>query len=241
MISAEWEKILCEGILFISYILICGGLTRSRFSKTVTMLAAGGTIAVVVLIQAALLVSGQDLTLVLTLLPLTAYLPVIICVHFLSRSGFFQTMAVWTVGVIVYFVLKMFRKLFVQNLAVRTGLSGWNGNLLTTVCLLLAAGLMIFLVFRFLRRPFQTYVAENHTNWLLLSFPVLMVFLLFSYVGNSTTDDTLLILLFLTACSIFLVLVRVLTSATAIARLEGIRKGSFPSGANAAPGIREYL
>lgn len=51
-----------------------------------------------------------------------------------------------------------------------------------------------------------------------------MIVLLLSYASSSTTDEMLLILLLLTACSIFLVLVRLLASASAIARLEESEK-----------------
>ena len=99
-------------------------------------------------------------------------------------------------------------------------LQGWSYSLLLLSCLTAAAAIMTFLVFRFLRKPFQTYVLQNNTSWLLLCFPVLMVFLLFSYVRNSTTDGVLLALLLLTAFSIFLILIRVLTSAAFITRLR---------------------
>ncbi|MEE0733965.1 MAG: GHKL domain-containing protein [Acutalibacteraceae bacterium] len=217
LFSPEWEKFLWEGIFFLTYVLICSGLMERRFSKTASLLAAGGTLVGIVLLQAALLLAGQDNTLVLTMLPLTAYLPAVICLHILSRSGFFQTMAIWTIATIAYFVLKILWKILMQYFGQLTSFSTW-------VCNLLMAGLLVFLVFRFLRKPFRTYVLENQTNWLLLSFPVLMVFLLFSYVGNSTTDGTLLVLLLLTAFSIFLVLIRVLTSSAAMARMKESEK-----------------
>ncbi len=224
LFSAEWQKFLWEGLIFLTYIFICGGLTERRFSKTASLLAAGGTVVGIILLQTALLLSGQDATLVLTLLPLTSYLPAIICLHILSRSGFFQTMAVWTVGAIVYFVLKILWKILLQYLGRLTSLPGWGCNLLMTAALLLAAGLLLFLVFRYLHKPFQTYVLKNQTNWLLLSFPIFMIFLLFSYFGSSTTNVTLLVLLLLTACSIFLVQIRVLTSAAAITRFKESEK-----------------
>ena len=220
----NWEKFLWEGIIFLTYLLICGGLLETRFSKKASLLIGGTTVLGIVLLQAGLLMSGQDTMLVLTMLPLTAYLPSIICLHILSRSGFFQTMAGWTVGVIVCFLMKTAGKLLVQSLGRLTGLPGWGCNLLITVCLLLLSGGVLFLVFRFLRKPFQTYVLKNHSNWVLMSFPVLMIVLLLSYASNSTTDETLLILLLLTACSIFLVLVRLLASASAIARLKESEK-----------------
>lgn len=217
LFSPEWEKFLWEGIFFLTYVLICSGLMERRFSKTASLLAAGGTLVGIVLLQAALLLAGQDNTLVLTMLPLTAYLPAVICLHILSRSGFFQTMAIWTIATIAYFVLKILWKILMQYFGQLTSFSTW-------VCNLLMAGLLVFLVFRLLRKPFRTYVLENQTNWLLLSFPVLMVFLLFSYVGNSTTDGTLLVLLLLTAFSIFPVLIRVLTSSAAMARMKESEK-----------------
>lgn len=172
LFSPEWEKFLWEGIFFLTYVLICSGLMERRFSKTASLLAAGGTLVGIVLLQAALLLAGQDNTLVLTMLPLTAYLPAVICLHILSRSGFFQTMAIWTIATIAYFVLKILWKILMQYFGQLTSFSTW-------VCNLLMAGLLVFLVFRFLRKPFRTYVLENQTNWLLLSFPVLMVFCCF--------------------------------------------------------------
>ena len=217
----EWEKFLWEGILFLTYIIICGSLIQLRFSKKTSLLAAGITIAGIVVLQAILL-SFKDPTFVLTLFPLTVYLPVIICLHILSRSGFFQTMAIWTIGTIVYFVLKTIWKILLVEQFV--ALPGWGYSLLIIACLLLASGLMIFFVLRFLRKPFQTYVLNNHTNWLLLCFPILMIFLLFSYVSGSTTDKTMLFLLLLTTCSIFLVIIRVLTSAASIAQMKEAEK-----------------
>ena len=195
LFSAEWEKFIWEGLIFLTYFLICGALTERRFSKTVSLLTAGGTVAVIVSLQTALFLFVQDKTMILTWLPLTAYLPVIVCLHILSRSGFYQTMAIWTLGTVVYFILKVFWKILMHFWGSIMSLPGWGCSLLVTACLLLLTGLILFLVFRFLRRPFQMYVLRNQTIWLLLSFPVLMLFLLFSYFCSSTTDSLLLILL----------------------------------------------
>ena len=200
LFGGNLEKFLWEGIIFLTYLLICGGLLQPRFSRKASLLIGGGTVLGIILLQAGLLMSGQDTMLVLTMLPLTAYFPSIICLHILSRSGFFQTMAGWTVGVIVCFLMKTAGKLLVQSLGRLTDLPGWGCNLLITACLLLLSCSVLFLVFRFLRRPFQVYVLKNKTNWMLMSFPVLMIVLLLSYVSSSTTDKTLLILLLLTAC-----------------------------------------
>ena len=51
----EWEKFLWEGIIFLTYIIICGSLIQLRFSKKTSLLAAGITIAGIVVLQAILL------------------------------------------------------------------------------------------------------------------------------------------------------------------------------------------
>lgn len=224
LFSAEVEKFIWEGIIFLAFILICGRLVDPRFNKRTTFLISCGTLAGIILLQAGLLLSGQDATLVLTMLPLTAYLPAIICLHIISRAGFFPTMAIWTVGAIVYFILKTLWKILLWCFAQQVSLPSWGSDLLMTLILLLTSGLLVFLVFRFLRYPFKNYILKNQTNWLLLSFPVLMIFLMFSYFGSSTTNITLLALLLLTALSVFLVLIKVLTSAATIKRMQASEK-----------------
>lgn len=224
LFAAEMEKFIWEGIIFLAFILICGRLVEPRFNKKAALLLSCGVLAGIILLQAGLLLSGQDATLVLTMLPLTAYLPAIICLHIISRAGFFQTMAIWTVGAIVYFILKTLWKILLWCFAQQASLPGWGSDLLMTLILLLISGLLVFLVFRFLPQPFKNYILKNQTNWLLLSFPVLMIFLMFSYFSSSTTNITLLILLLLTALSVFLVLIKVLTSAAAIKRLQASEK-----------------
>ena len=75
LFSPEWEKFLWEGIFFLTYVLICSGLMERRFSKTASLLAAGGTLVGIVLLQAALLLAGQDNTLVPDCLPAGCHLP----------------------------------------------------------------------------------------------------------------------------------------------------------------------
>ena len=220
MFPAEFEKFVWEGIIFLAFALSCACLAEHRGSRAAAAAAGAGALAVVAGIQAALLLAGEDPTLVLTLLPLTAYLPAILALHLISRSGFFQTMAVWTVGIMVSFVLNSTLKILSLAYGRFSQLPGWQFELGTTALLALLAAALVFLVFRFLREPFRTYVLRNQTGWLLLCFPVLMVFLLLSYFSSTTTNVTALVLLTLTAVSIFLVLVRVLVLAVSMRKME---------------------
>ena len=218
------EKFLWEGICFLTFLILCGGLAVPRLPRRLSLLAGGGAAAAIVLLQAALLLAGQDASFVLTMLPLTAYLPAVVCLHLLSRSGFFQTMAVWTVGAVAVLVLRLLRKLTVRVLAGTAGLSAPELNAVTAAVLLLAAAGLSALALRTLREPFRAYVLQSRGSWLLLSFPVLMMALLFTYFMDSTTEPAVLLLLLLAAGAIFLVVVRVLASAAQLTRAEAGRR-----------------
>ena len=81
-----------------------------------------------------------------------------------------------------------------------------------------AAAALCALAFRFLRRPYRVYVLENRGGWLLLSFPAVMLFLLFSYWANTVTDPVLLLLILLTALSLMGVMAWGLASAASLRR-----------------------
>lgn len=166
------EHYIIEGIRFAAFVFVCGCLIQPRFKRRSTLLIAAGFLLGILALQAGLLMMGQDGTLVLTLLPVTAYIPAIIGVHVLSRFNFPQTVSVWSAGVLVSFTL-----LFLQKLL---GTAFTH----TAVWVLIAAIVLSALVFHFLRRPYRTYVLENRSGWLLLSFPTVMLFLLFSYWAN---------------------------------------------------------
>ena len=202
-----WEHFLLEGIKFAAFVFVCGCLMRFRFRSRVTGLAAAGALLAILALQAGLLLAGLDATLVLTLLPGTAYLPAILAVHLLSGSGFLPTVSVWSAGVLLSFTL-----LFLQRLV-----NLWLPHH-TVGPVLAAAAVLCALAFRFLRRPYRTYVLENRSGWLLLSFPAVMLFLLFSYWANTVTDPVLLLLILLTALSLMGVMGWGLASAASLRR-----------------------
>ena len=94
------------------------------------------------------------------------------------------------------------------------------GTLALTVAVSLAAVAFCALVFFFLRRAYRLYVPENRSGWLLMSFPAVMLFLLFSYWADTVTDPVLLLLIFLTALSVIGVMIRALASTASLHRLR---------------------
>lgn len=217
----EGEKFLWEGMVFLAFALVCGALVERRFSRLVSAAVAGGALMGICLLQGALLAHGLDRTLVLTLLPLTAYVPAVLVLHALSRSGALATAAVWLVGFVVYFALNIFCKILLRQLA-RFPQLALNGVI--TACLAVAAGGLVFLALRFLRKPFRAYVLGNRNGWLLLCFPVCMLLALFSYFSNATTNVTVLTPLFVTALSVFLVIVRVLSANASLEKMRAMEK-----------------
>lgn len=206
------EHFIIEGIRFTAFVFVCGCLLQPRFKRRNTILIAVGFLLGILAIQCGLLITGHDETFVLTLLPVTAYVPAIIGVHVLSRSGFPQTVSVWCAGALISFTL-----LFLQKLLVTAFIH-------TAVVVLLAAVVFSGLVLFFLRRPYRTYVLENRSGWLLLSFPTVMVFLLFSYWANTVTDPVFLLLIFLTALSVIGVMFWALASAAALRKMKETEK-----------------
>ncbi len=222
----EIEQYLWSGIFFFSFFVICCGLLERRFSQRISLFVLLGFLSGETALQAVLFAAGMDTTLILTILPLTAYLPAILCVHILSKQRFFQTVAIWTIGLVLSFTLRFFCKLILAPITMNESLSYVARHLLLTGSLVLVAGGLLFVVFRFIRKPFRQYVLHSQVNWLPLCFPVIMIFLLFSYFGNSTTDVTVWILILLTALSVFVVLTLVFLTSASLTRARETEKAT---------------
>ena len=99
------EHVLLETVKFAAFVFACGSLMRFRFRGKTTGWIAAGFLAGILALQAGLFLAGLDETLILTLLPVTAYLPAVLAVHVLSGSGFLQTVSVWSAGALLNFTL----------------------------------------------------------------------------------------------------------------------------------------
>lgn len=212
------EKWIWEATAFAAFVLICAALLRPKFSPAKSFAIGGCAFLCIILLNVVPVLSGVDGELVLTCLVLTAYLPAVICLHVLSGSGFFQTAAVWTVGDAACFTLDVLRKLLLQRGA---------DEITVTLTLLLAAMLMVAVAFSVLRKPFRGRALQSMAEWLPLCFPALMLMLLMSYFTDSTTNPTVLILLFMTSASVFALLARALINAAKVEELEAERRSAL--------------
>jgi len=179
--------------------------------------AAAGFSAAEAGVQGAILVLGDSPELVYTLLPLTFYVPAIVCLHLLSKKRFLPTALTWLLALLCCHLLLVLRKLLVTlNMG-----PAWPWVI--TGVLLLAAGLLLTLIFCVLRKPFQSCVEEVEGGWPSLLLLPLMLLALYSYFLSSTTNVTVLLLLLLTALSAFLVLARLIVSLAGERRERDLR------------------
>lgn len=214
---------IMETIIFLSYILVCAALFKSRFSRVVTVLAFGAAGIVIVGVNTAIMLSStENLTLMLTMLPLTAYLPFSALLFFLSDSGIFETTAVCAFGTLEVLILKSLQKVLTGLIIFTTNQSG--KHIIINVAVALAAVGLVFIVFRFISRAFRSCVIENGQNRLILLIPIITIFLMMFWFLNSASNPVTLIFNVLIALSIFFIIAKLLNSAAELIRVRSSEK-----------------
>ncbi len=215
------ETTILEGIILLSYIVICAALFKRRFSRLATALAFGAAGVVIAAAQAAIALSGGA-ELMLTMLPLTAYLPFSVLLFFLSENSVFGTAASCSVGTLAVLILKSLKKILTGFSVINTEDPGYVLFIVIDAVVALTAAGLVFVTFRFIRKPFRVYVLENKQRRAayLLALPIILIFLLTFYFLNSTTTEVTLIITMLTALSIFFIIARLLNTETELTRMK---------------------
>lgn len=213
--------VITEAIIFVSYILICAALFKSRFSRSVTVFAFGAAGVVIVGVNIALMLSSaQNQSLMLTLFPLTAYLPFSVLLYFLSDSGIFETTAVCAVGTLGVLILKSLQKIMPRYTIIDMEMPWYMLSIIISAVVAFAAAGLVFVAFRFIGKPFRLCLAENHRNRLLLLVPIVLIFLMMFYFLNSTTNRMVLFLTMLTAVSLFFIIAKLLGASAELIRMK---------------------
>lgn len=153
-----------------------------------------------------LLTAPNAAGLVLTLLPLTAYLPVIIAVHILAKGGFASAVAAWSMGLLAPYILNLFRELIREIWVHQEFASDYMQPVLLGALIL--GTLLIFAALRFCRKPFQTFEFQDRYVWLIV--PVILFFLLISYFESLTFDPFIAFLVFVIVLITFAFLIKFL-------------------------------
>lgn len=189
-----------------------------------TALALSAAGIVIVGVNIAIMLSGtENLTLILTLFPLTAYLPFSMLLYFLSDSGIFETAAVCSVGTLGVLTLKSLNKILNGFLSAQTVINPMECIVLNTIVAIAAAGL-VFIAFRFIGGAFRLCVTENRQNRLMLSVPIITIFLMMFWFLNSITNAVTLIFTMIIALSIFIIITKLLNSEAELIRVRHSEK-----------------
>ncbi len=214
-----------EIIIFLSYILICAALFKPRFSRHSTALAFGAAGIVIAALNAVIMLSGNEtLMLMLTLLPLTAYLPFSVMLYFISDGGLFETAAVCSAGTLVVLILNALNKTAFAVLQHNKSISAHNYSIITNFVIALVGAVIVFCAFRFIGKAFRFCVIENKQNRLMLSIPIIMIFLMMFWFLNSTTNIIMLLSLSAIALSLFFIIARLLNSTAELMRVRRSEK-----------------
>ncbi len=160
-------------------------------------------------LQILLAVWGFDFERIVTIFPLTWYLPGILFLLLFSKSPIFAKTVVCLFSLLSAHLLMALEKLLTYFLAGRGG-PFWP-YIFCGIELISAVFLLILVHFR-LKEPFRSCMKEADAGWLpLLALPA-MLLALYSYFLASTTDAIVLILLFFTALSSLFALLRLMRS-----------------------------
>lgn len=146
---------------------------------------------------------------IVSLLPVTWYIPAIISFFLFSKASVFAKSLVCLFSLLSAHLLMALEKLLTYFLAGRGGLF-WP-YIFCGIELISAVFLLILVHFR-LKEPFRSCVKEADAGWLPLLLLPTMLLALYSYFLASTTDAIVLILLFFTALSSLFALFRLMRS-----------------------------
>lgn len=160
----------------------------------------------------------------LTLLPLTAYLPFSVLLYFISEGGIFETAAVCSVGALDVLILKSLYKILNKIIQTDRENPSYILHIIVNTVIALAAAGLVIAAFRFIGNAFRFCVIENKQNRLLLSIPIVMIFLMMFWFLNMTTNIIALIFLLVIALSLFFIAAKLLNSTAELMRIRRSEK-----------------
>lgn len=190
---------------FILFGFICAVLTRRRFSKTVTPAVWIAVMAVLAGVHLGVGLASYDSSVIIALMPVTAYLPVIIALFILSRRSLSGNIFVVSVALLADVIAALVRKLCIVYVFGYIAGGIWA----SVLCAAIVAAVCVaigFVVFRFLRVIFRGGNIVENNSWFIL-FVTLLPVVLSLYQLASVADVTGTILLLSADVCVFAVTV----------------------------------
>ena len=191
------SNIIFSMIPFILFSFICVILTMRRYSKTVTRVVWAVLVGAVSAVHLAIGIALPDHAFLIALMPVTAYLPVIIAVFVLSKRSFTGNVFVISVTLLACVISGLVRKLVVSF-----GFDGVWGDVLCALIVAAVSAAVAFVVCYFLRRIFRDDDMTEKKNLFLLPAMFLPV-VLSLYQISSVSDIAAILLLLATDLCVF--------------------------------------
>ena len=191
---------------FLLFGFICAILTRERFSLLVTRIVWAVVIVVVSVVHLGVGLASYDSSLIISLMPVTAYLPLIIATFILSKRCIAGNIFAVSVALLADVTAGLVRKLFVAVLNFLNAPYGVWADVAMAVILTAVCAAIGFIVFRWLRKIFRAGDIVENKNWYIL-FVCLLPVALSLYQISSVSDITAIILLLAADICVFGVIV----------------------------------
>lgn len=204
----EWT--IWEVMLYAAFIFVCCMCITSRFTvkKTAVIFLTGTGLSAV--LTTAVFLYSHNIALTLGLLSLTAYLPAILILHIVSGNGFFKTVPVWNMGLLVMYLGRLSLKMLMQ--IITPTVHKYNSFAIASLILLAILSAACFIIVKYIRKPFHYFTRLSTTSWFIPLPLILLITALFSYFSNSPSSPVLTVLLFLTVIAIFAVIAKMFWS-----------------------------
>lgn len=201
-----WDAILP----FLLFAFILGILLNDRFSKRINQILWWGAVAAVTVVHLAVGLASNDNARLLSLMPVTAYLPMVIAVFFLSKRNVSGNAFTVFIGFIAALIVKLTVKLL-GVFIIKSIKSGIVGNIFCLALTLTVCGLIGFVCFYFLRKVFRGQNVLDNRTWYV---NVSLFFLtgLSVYMMSILQDIAAITLVLLVNTSVFAVIVGFLNS-----------------------------
>lgn len=215
------NNILYAILPFLLFGFISEILLKGRFSQRLNLIVYNAAFFAVAIVH---LVAGLlrfDNALLLSLMPVSAYLPVIVIVFVLSERNFVSSLFTVFIGIVAAIIVVLLEKLFVALILGSVG--GVGGDIICIALSLAVCALLGFVVFRFLRKIFNGGTVLDKKNW---HIDLTLFFLagLSVYSVNKTTDMAAVILILLCNVSVFAVIVEYFSAKYKSERLQAERE-----------------
>ncbi len=194
-------------ILFLTFLFVCGVLTKSRFTIKKTMIIIFSGMVLSALLNITVFLHNHDISFTLSIISLTTYIPAIIVLHILSDSRFFKTVPIWGTGLFTVSVQYLSVKAIMSYMSY-TKVVWYIHYTIQLLTLLITMSVICIVTIKYIRKPFNQYIRCSEINWSLPVILMLLITAMFSYFINSPYDSIVSFLMLLTATITFFIIIK---------------------------------